>query len=394
MIPLDRAVWILTYPHDPRSGRGGAWNKRLHRASTRFGRCSVEALKRMARVTPLTPPPNVPVELDDRRTLVFGARIGRGSRAAVFHGMVEGAAGVRRQVAVKLFDVVASDERDVVVPRIGRAIRHAATVRHPNVVAAYEFGVHGGRQPFALSELVDGRSLADLLEAFEAKGQRLPPDLALFIGLEVAEALTGARGLGHGSANAGLVHGDLSARDVLLSWHGEVKVTDFGISAAVGAASAVRSRVSIARRVVTLAPEVAQGDKADARADVFSLGALLHVMLLGPRFSPEIADEEILTRAVAGSFEPKLFGPRLPPEILDLIERATHADPERRLDDPAIVAYELRRAAMALGVGDGRVFLRHAMQSMFGSDTSVEVDGPTAPTRPTARPPALSRRGG
>jgi eukaryotic-like serine/threonine-protein kinase len=312
----------------------------------------------------------------------------------VFHGMVEGAAGVRRQVAVKLFDVVASDERDVVVPRIGRAIRHAATVRHPNVVAAYEFGIHGGRQPFALSELVDGRSLADLLEAFEAKGQRLPPDLALFIGLEVAEALTGARGFGRGSADAGLVHGDLSARDVLLSWHGEVKVTDFGISAAVGAASAVRSRVSIARRVVTLAPEVAQGDKADARADVFSLGALLHVMLLGPRFSPEIADDEILTRAVAGSFEPKLFAPRLPADILDLIERATHADPERRLDDPAIVAYELRRAAMALGVGDGRVFLRHAMQAMFGSDTSVEVDGPTAPTRATARPPALSRRGG
>jgi eukaryotic-like serine/threonine-protein kinase len=348
----------------------------------------------MARVTPLTPPPNVPVELNDRRTLAFGPRIGKGCRASVFRATVDGAAGVRRNVAVKLFDVVASEERDVVVPRIARAIRNVADVRHPNVVQAYEFGIHRGQQPFALLELIEGRSLADLLETFDEKGQRLPPDLALFIGIEVAEALAGAHaGSRDGSGPGHLIHGDLSARDVLLSWHGEVKVSDFGISAAVGAASAVRSRMSIAKRVVTLAPEVAQGDRADARADVFSLGALLHVMLLGPRFSRDTPDDEILTSAVAGVFEARMFGPRLPPAILDLIERATNADPERRIDDPAILAYELRRAAMALGVGDGRVFLRHAMDSMFGGDTLIEADGPTAPSRPTARPPAQRRRG-
>jgi serine/threonine-protein kinase len=229
-----------------------------------------------------------------------------------------------------------------------------------------------------------------LLDAFDAQGQKVPPDLALFIGIEVAEALAGARSGGEGPL---LLHGDLSARDVLLSSHGEVKVSDFGISAAVGAASAVRSRGSISRRVVTLAPEVAQGGKADGRADVFSLGALLHVMLVGPRFSRENTDDEVLMRAVEGSFEPRLFGPRLPPEILDLIERATHPEAERRLGDPAILAYELRRAAMALGVGDGRVFLRHAMQATFTSDTVVDADGPTAPTlRPTARPRAAAGR--
>ena len=344
----------------------------------------------MARVTPTTPPPSAPVELDDRRSLLFGPRVGRGSRATVFRAVIEGACGVRRTVAVKLFDVVASDERDLVVPRIGRAIRDAAAIHHPNIVQAYEFGSHRGKQPFAEMELVDGRSLAELLEAFDAQEQKVPPDLALFIGIEVAEALAGARS----SRECPLVpHGDLSARDVLLSSHGEVKVSDFGISAAVGAASAVRSRGSISRRVVTLAPEVAQGGRADARADVFSLGALLHVMLVGPRFSRDNTDDEVLMRAVEGSFEPRLFGPRLPPEILDLIERATHPEPERRLGDPAILAYELRRAAMALGVGDGRVFLRHALEAAFAREPVVDADGPTAPTlRPTARPPAASRR--
>jgi serine/threonine protein kinase len=172
-----------------------------------------------------------------------------------------------------------------------------------------------------------------------------------------------------------------------------VKVSDFGISAAVGAASAVRSRGAISKRIVTLAPEVAQGDKADVRADVFSLGALLHIMLIGPRFPRELADDEVLMRAVEGSFEPRLFGPRLPADIVELIERATHPDPDRRISEPAIVAYELRRVAMALGVGDGRVFLRSSIAAIFRSDTVVEADGPTAPTlRATARPPAMGRR--
>ena len=78
---------------------------------------------------------------------------------------------------------------------------------------------------------------------------------------------------------------------------------------------------------------------------------------------------------------------------MELIERATHAEPERRLADPAILAYDLRRAAMALGVGDGRVFLRHAMEATFTGDTVLDADGPTAPTlRPTARPPSAGRR--
>ena len=106
---------------------------------------------------------------------------------------------------MKLFDVVATDERDVVVPRIARAVRDAAAVQHPNVVASYEFGVHRGKQPYALSELVSGRSLAHLLDAYAASGQRLQPDLALVLGIEIAEALAEAHA-------CRLLHGDLSAR--------------------------------------------------------------------------------------------------------------------------------------------------------------------------------------
>ena len=162
-------------------------------------------------------------------------------------------------------------------------------------------------------------------------------------------------------------------------------MSDFGVSAAVGSASAVRSRSSIARAVVTLAPEVAQGEAADPRADVFSLGALLHVMLIGPRFSPETSDEDVFSRVVTGSFDSSLFGPQAPPRD----RRSDRArDPARSLTvgprarPPSRTIW--RRTALALGVGDGRVFLRHAMRAMFGEGTAGQRDRPSAPAGPRA----------
>jgi serine/threonine protein kinase len=327
----------------------------------------------MGRVTPLPPeprrptnsaPPEGPLHLEDGRRVTIGERIGKGSHASVYRAVVEGAGAVRRVVALKLFDVIPTEERERVVQRIAKAVKRAGIVRHPNVVQACEFGIFKG-QPYSLSELVEGVSLGRLLDAYAARGQKIPPDLALFIGIETAEALHGA-GLFFGDlpAGRGYAHGDLSASEVLLSFYGEVKVSDFGIHVAANAASGVRSRRSIATRALTLSPEVAQGDKPDGRADLFALGALMRFMLVGERFPAGLGDEAILSMTLEGAFAPRLFGPRLPSDVEDLLERATRPDPERRFSDAGDFAFELRRAAMALGVGDGRVFLRNALQAM------------------------------
>jgi serine/threonine protein kinase len=351
----------------------------------------------MGRVTPIPPfaikptssapvstVPEAPLELADGRRLAVGERLGKGSDASVYRAVVEGAGGVRRVVALKMFDAIATEEREKVVTRLGKAIRRAGVIHHPNVVQAYDFGVHNW-QPFALTELVEGASLAELLDAYQANGQKIPPDLALFIGIEMAEALHGAlTRMETPPRTHRYVHGDLSAREVLLSWYGEVKVSDFGIRAAATAASGVRSRLSLASRALTLSPEVAQGDRPDARTDIFALGALLRFMLVGPRFAPGLPDEAILVMANEGAFAERLFGPRLPADIEDLLARATRPDPDRRISDPGSFAYELRRAAMALGVGDGRVFLRSALHAQLGGTEPVDIEGPTTPTRRVA----------
>src|SRR2546421_482245 len=82
-------------------------------------------------------------------------------------------------------------------------------------------------------EPVEGRTLETLLDAYTKTRSRMPLDLALFIGIEMAEALAGARlATSPEGVRVHVVHGELSSSDVMLSWNGEVKLTDFGIAAA------------------------------------------------------------------------------------------------------------------------------------------------------------------
>jgi len=344
----------------------------------------------MGRVTPLIPPPQRDIVLDDVRSLTVGSQVGRGSMATVYRATLNAAFGVRRVVALKIFDVVATDEYETVLSTLGRAARDAACVRHPNVVALHEFGLATPVQPFIVSELVEGRTLAELLDAQQRQRHRMALDLALFIGIEIAEALNGARVAATvDGMRLNLVHGELAPSDVLLSYNGEVKVTDFGIAAAARVASTVRSVSALARRVCVLAPEVARGEVGDARSDVFSLGVLLREMMLGPRFPASVTDSQAMRLAREGAVVGSVFEPQLLPELREVIDRAVEREPSRRYPHAGALGYELRRIALAMGVGDGRTFLRHALPRAFAADafddepTGELVDGRMRSSQPS-----------
>jgi len=307
-------------------------------------------------------------------------QVGRGGMATVYRGLLEGPFGMARAVAVKVFDVMASDECEVVLAALAMASQRAACVRHPNVVRVEDFGLLGPAQPYLVEELVEGRSLARFSGQVVRQRERFPLDLGLFIGAEVAEALAGARlASSPEGMRLGVVHGELSACDVLLSWHGEVKVGDFGITAAARAGSSVRSVRSLTRRLRALAPEVARGKPGDARSDVFSLGVLLREMLVGPRFPAFVSDAEALAWARDGVVHQSMFEPRLPQPLQGILTRAVEREPSHRYPHAGALAYELRRVALAMGVGDGRAFLRTALARAFGdqgkNDPDEEVTG-------------------
>lgn len=307
--------------------------------------------------------------------------LGKGAYAKVYRAVLASrVSGVRRPVAVKLYSAVSSDEIEQVVAIISRSTRRMACIEHPNIPRVYECGVWRG-QPFVVTELVEGVTLSALQDAYQAKHRRLPTDLALFIACEVSEALAGARTARDiEGVQLGLVHHSVCAREVLLSWRGEVKLTDFEASTARAATSSVRSLRNVASRALAMAPEVAQGALGDARSDVFSLGVLLRELFIGPRFPSGLSNADAIRLAREGYVQPMTFQPHLPQTLVDIMLRAIAVDPENRYPNACAVAFDLRRVAFAMGVGDGRYFLKSALQrewSEYAEEITSERDLPS-----------------
>lgn len=316
--------------------------------------------------------------LGDGRFVQLARPLGKGALGVVQRASLVGLGGVERPVAVKLFPPFGSEDRDVVHAALRATLRRAARVHHPNVVATYDFAVFG-TQAFVVEELVDGATLDALVESLASRGMRLPLDIALFVAVEVVEALHGARTSRDPVTGRplGLEHLGLTPREVLLSRHGEVKVTDFGMSLVPGATSGVRDMASLARRARWMAPEIARGDGGDERSDVFSAGVLLRELLVGPRFPPGTSGSEAVALARDGFVLPLTFQPQLPEVLAPILHRALEVDAERRYPNATALLFDLRRAALALGVGDARFFLRRMLEREVRDafeDTTVQTD--------------------
>jgi eukaryotic-like serine/threonine-protein kinase len=339
-------------------------------------------------------PPTGRVDVgDDGPHVRLGRLLGTGTSASVYHGVLQGRHGVGRSVALKLFSPVASDEAERVAALLAASARRLACVDHPNVAALYDFGVWH-TQPFFVSELVSGVTLEALVARHAARGVRLPLDLALFVAVETAEGLSGAwTAEDHAGSPLGVLHLGLSAREILLSWRGEVKVTDFEADTARAATSSVRSLRGVARRAAMMAPEIAQGGKGDARSDVFSVGVLLRELLIGPRFPGGLTDAQAIRLAREGFVQPMSFQPHLPGPLAQLITTALSLDPAARHRNATALAYELRRVAFSMGIGDGRFFLRRALEREASTDTGeITVERRSYPDAGEGDEPLAHRR--
>jgi serine/threonine protein kinase len=312
------------------------------------------------------------LSLGDGRVLTLVEAIGRGSIGEVHRGVLESNWGLRRPVAVKLLEKMADEEHGELLRRLAHNARRVACVRHPSVIQTLEIDRHGSQplaQSFIVMELVSGESLASVLRTWRESTMRVPLDFALVVALKVAEGL-GAALFAEDADGAltGLVHGDLSPRQVLVSDQGEVKIGDFGQGELRDLVSQVRSRYGIAYT----APEVACGMESSPRADVFSLGVMLHEMLLGPRFPAKTPIEDVIEMVRAGRFQSSLLEPNLPRDLRAIIDRALEPDPALRYPHARSLAYDLRREMLRMGLCDAQTCIRQAVVGF------CEVRGGTA----------------
>ena len=214
-------------------------------------------------------PPSQPLPQSFGRYLLLDL-LGEGGFARVYRAELQGPAGFRKTVAIKVMRDI-HPERARAIIREGRV---GGLLKHRNVVDTYELGMVED-QGFVAMEWVDGLSLKALL------ADRPPPSVVLEIGLGVCRGLAYAHGLQGSSGPLGLVHLDLKPSNVLIGWDGSIKVADFGIARLTGVDGADSG--PSAGTPAFLSPEQASGQPVDERSDVFALGALLHELATGAR---------------------------------------------------------------------------------------------------------------
>ena len=270
----------------------------------------------------------------------IGARVARGGMASVYE-----ATDVRldRTVAVKIMHPGMGDGSadDDFAQRFVREARAAARLSHPNVVAVFDQGTDGDTV-FLVMEYVPGQTLRDVIRA-EAP---LSPRRALALLEPVVAALAVAH-------QAGLIHRDIKPENVLIAEDGQMKVADFGLAKAVSADTQHTATGGVLIGTVSyLAPELVVDGRADARADVYAAGVVLHELLTGQKPHQGESPIQVAWKHVHEDIPaPSQLVPGLPAYVDALVARATARDRGLRPADGGVLLRQLRRVRNAVDAG-------------------------------------------
>ncbi|GDY44119.1 hypothetical protein SANT12839_050010 [Streptomyces antimycoticus] len=228
-----------------------------------------------------------------------------------------------RTVAVKLLRADLAED-PVSKARFTREAQSVAGLNHHAVVAVYDSGedtVGQNTVPYIVMELVEGRTIRDLLLNAEAP----PPDQALIIVSGVLEALAY-------SHQHGIVHRDIKPANVIITHSGAVKVMDFGIARALhGAQSTMTQTGMVMGTPQYLSPEQALGKAVDHRSDLYATGCLLYELLaLRPPFTGETPLSVVYQHVQDTPVPPSETSGTVPPELDGLVMRSLAKDPDDR----------------------------------------------------------------
>lgn len=284
--------------------------------------------------TALAPPSSHRVQNEDG--FVVGSLVGRyrllaliasGGMAHVWAAEPTASGGMSRTVALKVIrPELASD------PEYSRLFIDEATiataVRHPNVCETYELERHENVL-FMAMEWVPGDSLAGLIRT----GNRFWPldvDLAARICADAAAGLHAAHEATDSSGQKlGVIHRDVSPANVLISTHGQVKVSDFGIAKARHQLHERTRTGEVKGKFAYLAPEQIAGGPTDRRVDVYALGCVLYTATLGLR--PFGNGPEAMPKILLGEFKrPRDIDPTYPPGLETILLKALEQRPDAR----------------------------------------------------------------
>ena len=324
--------------------------------------------------------------------------LGEGGMARVFRARMVGPSGFRKQLALKVIHRVVADQGDSLRQALTREAYLGGLLHHPNVVDTYDFGEQEG-QPWIAMELVDGLPLDDLI----ARVGRVPPALAVEIGLQICAGLDHAHTLEDQGQPAGLVHRDLKPGNVILSRQGQAKVVDFGIAKAAHLSGNTTATGMTKGTPAFMSPEQMAAEELDARSDLFALGSVLYELLTGRRLFDAGTVMAVMMsifrvdETLGESRKLEVLDP-LHPEIRSVIGACLSKEPDQRPASARELLVSLRRVAASFERGlrlDEYVEAALAgtaprLAPLVSGESPAVVGPPPAPADEVPEPPSPS----
>ncbi|MBN1991429.1 MAG: serine/threonine-protein kinase [Anaerolineae bacterium] len=270
------------------------------------------------------------------------ARLGRGGMAEVYKAYQP---GLDRYVAVKTLHSHLVEDTDF-VGRFEREAHAIGRLRHPNIVQALDFDREDDMY-FMAMEFIDGPTLKDEIKARKAAKK---PFTLQEVG-RIFTALCSAIDYAH---SRGMVHRDLKPANVMINQQGQVVLTDFGIARIVGATQFTQTG-ALSGTPAYMSPEQGQGERADERSDIYSLGVMLYELVTG--MVPYDADTPfaVIMKHINEPLPmPRKINPALPEAVERVILKAMSKDPDDRYQTAGAMSRALREA-VDLKPGDENV---------------------------------------
>lgn len=298
-------------------------------------------------------------------------KIGEGGMARVYLGRDT---RLNRPIAIKVLHPHYGSDSNFLA-RFHHEAQAAANLRHPNVVDVYDVG-QDGEVHYIVMEYVPGQDL----KAIILKQGPLPVDRAVVVARAVADGLEAAH-------RVGLIHRDIKPQNIIVGDQDQVKITDFGIAKSGLSTSATETGV-IFGTADYLSPEQARGQTATPASDVYALGVTLYEMLTGRLpFTGDNAVSVAMQHVSQEPPPPRMFNPRIPPQLEALVLQSLSKDPAQR---PASAREFAQLLARYQSAGDQATVVRPAPPRPSVPPSQRNGPAPQTPPAPQPRNPRTS----
>ena len=280
--------------------------------------------------------------------------------------------GFRRRVAVKRILPHLAQNPDF-IRMFTREARLAALLHHPNVIQIFDYGKIGNAY-FIAMEYIDGKDLGEILWALK---QGLPIDPAIYILSEICNGLDYSHSKRDDKTREPLniVHRDITPQNLLISYQGEVKISDFGISKARSEPSFTQAGV-IKGKLSYLSTEQALGEPVDHRADIYALGLVFHETLTGKRVFQFDSDLEAIRAIPKMEIEPLINArPEVPEELNRIVMKCLERNKDLRYQSASELHVDLVALRKGLKITFDASDLADFMKKSFGEGDSSSNEG-------------------